>query len=499
MSDRPTATAPPSTPSTTTIIVGGGIIGLSTAFYLATTTRMLGDPDPARHRIIVVDTSRRLFTCASGRAAGFISRSWFSSATASLAELSFVLHTELAEIFDGATKWGYRPSQAWSVAMTGDRLTDDDYFRLKEERLRSRQTMADDTGTHRETYDSLNEEQKVFAKEPDPPDWLFCDREDTFQISDSGDCAQINPYSLCHFLLDQCKEHGVEIYNPFQLQKVNIERDGKISTAVLCDMYTDDLHVIPNVDNIVIAAGAWSPNVFRTVFPGTKYLPAITSLAGFSMTLASPLSPYNGPAYGEVAVLDSPGSSNSDINVDMYGNGNTTNPFVAQQNYSRTRDALFVRSSITNRWSPEIFSRSNGEIYIAGLNEQGYHPSLSSMAPKSYANDSSSTDDSDTEGQPQTRPYMDNFAVLKNMAMSVLGPELKVIRKSVCLRPVTPRGDPIIGHVPPEAICGARGVYISSGHGPWGISLCLGSGKVIAELLSEGSVRSADISRLAPL
>jgi glycine/D-amino acid oxidase-like deaminating enzyme len=39
------------------------------------------------------------------------------------------------------------------------------------------------------------------------------------------------------------------------------------------------------------------------------------------------------------------------------------------------------------------------------------------------------------------------------------------------------------------------GVYIASGHGPWGISLSLGTGQVMAELV-EGRELSADISGL---
>jgi glycine/D-amino acid oxidase-like deaminating enzyme len=39
------------------------------------------------------------------------------------------------------------------------------------------------------------------------------------------------------------------------------------------------------------------------------------------------------------------------------------------------------------------------------------------------------------------------------------------------------------------------GVYVATGHGPWGISLSLGTGLVVAEL-AQGRPLSADISEL---
>jgi glycine/D-amino acid oxidase-like deaminating enzyme len=93
------------------VICGAGIIGLSTAFHLS---RL--DPTAS---ITVLDSSPELFACASGRAAGFLASNWFASPTASLGALSFRLHKELADEFDGESKWGYAPSVAYSIASVG--------------------------------------------------------------------------------------------------------------------------------------------------------------------------------------------------------------------------------------------------------------------------------------------------------------------------------------------------------------------------------------------
>jgi glycine/D-amino acid oxidase-like deaminating enzyme len=52
---------------TDTVILGSGIIGLCTAYYLSES----GNTDPKS--ICLVDSSPELFRCASGLAAGFLS------------------------------------------------------------------------------------------------------------------------------------------------------------------------------------------------------------------------------------------------------------------------------------------------------------------------------------------------------------------------------------------------------------------------------------------
>lgn len=74
--------------------------------------------------------------------------------------------------------------------------------------------------------------------------------------------------------------------------------------------------------------------------------------------------------------------------------------------------------------------------------------------------------------------------------------ELEILKEGLCWRPVTDRGTPFIGELEEEGFKGdGRKVFIAAGHGPWGISLSLGTGKVVAELVA-GAGLSADISRL---
>lgn len=82
-----------------TLIVGSGIIGLSTAYYLSRT-------QPG-HTIHLVDSSPSLFASASGYAGGFVARDWFSGSLAPLGRLSFDEHRRLAGEHVGRETWGY--------------------------------------------------------------------------------------------------------------------------------------------------------------------------------------------------------------------------------------------------------------------------------------------------------------------------------------------------------------------------------------------------------
>ena len=94
-----------------TVIIGAGIIAVSTAYYLSDSQT---NPDT----IHLVEASPDLFASASGYAGGFLARDWFSTPLAKLGSLSFDLHRDLAEKNDGYNIWGYSQSTSTSLAET---------------------------------------------------------------------------------------------------------------------------------------------------------------------------------------------------------------------------------------------------------------------------------------------------------------------------------------------------------------------------------------------
>ena len=118
-----------------TVIVGAGIIGCSTAFYL---TQPPSTTDPTSIRLI--EASPKLFASASGYGAGFLARDWFSDLVAPLGALSFDLHKELAAKHNGAEKWGYSRSTGTSLVQVKGKRGD--------EWLRQGTSRAETAGSH---------------------------------------------------------------------------------------------------------------------------------------------------------------------------------------------------------------------------------------------------------------------------------------------------------------------------------------------------------------
>jgi glycine/D-amino acid oxidase-like deaminating enzyme len=103
-----------------TVIIGAGIVGCSTAFYL---TRSPSATDPST--VHLVESSPELFASASGYGAGFLARDWFSDSVAPLGTLSFDLHKELAAKHNGAEKWGYSRSTGTSLVQVKGKRGDE--------------------------------------------------------------------------------------------------------------------------------------------------------------------------------------------------------------------------------------------------------------------------------------------------------------------------------------------------------------------------------------
>lgn len=93
-----------------TVIIGAGIIGASTAYYLM---NLLNNDHILDHTVTILDPHPA--SGASGKAGGFIARNWTGAATQSLAELSFHLHDQLQQEHGGHENWGYRRTRAFSV------------------------------------------------------------------------------------------------------------------------------------------------------------------------------------------------------------------------------------------------------------------------------------------------------------------------------------------------------------------------------------------------
>ncbi|KAI1379980.1 FAD dependent oxidoreductase [Hypoxylon crocopeplum] len=403
---------------TTTVILGAGIIGTSTAYYLS-------KHQPASN-IHLVEPSPELFASASGYAGGFLAKDWFSSASAELGALSFEEHRKLAEKDGGAQKWGYARSTSISLSpATKSKKRIDVWCR--------------------------DGASRAEAANGDPsagiaPPWLRREEDDAVEvISEEGTVAQVDPLQLSQYLLQKCIDAGVHLHHPAKAISIQTDMRNELSSICIADTQSSTETDIP-CTNVVIAAGAWSPQVFATLFPTSKFKLPVSSLAGHSLVVKSPRWTREHEGHGCHAVF-----------------------MTSQPGYS-----------------PEIFSRMGGHIYIAGLNS-ATEP-LPGLA-------------TDSKG----RIAKSAIEKLRETVREVLGEDdLEVVREGLCFRPVTDRGTPFLSRIPDRCLGPAvstrpapeGGVYLAAGHGPWGISMSLGTGKVMAEMI-QGRELSADVSGLA--
>ncbi|PSK55824.1 hypothetical protein B9Z65_4702 [Elsinoe australis] len=396
-----------------TVIIGAGIIGCSTAFYLTE------HEDVDATSIHLVESSPEFFASASGKSGGFLAEDWFSPPVAPLGELSFRLHKELADQNDGRANWGYSLTTGTSYVEPVEVNTNPNGG----DWLQEGRSRADVAGAHE-------------FRNGDGPAWLARRHGDSVDtIGEQGSAAQVDPLRLSQFLLGKCRERYVQIHQPANVASLVTDDEGKLTAVNI------------KYDAGEEVEGAWTGRVFKQLFPVSKKEIPVTQYAGHSLVLRSPRWSTAGEAKGCHAVF----------------------------------------SSMRTGFSPEVFSRIGGEIYIAGLND-------GSLELPERATDAK----------------IDNASIaqLKEMSRKLLSSQqnpddLEVIREGLCFRPVTPNGTPILSKIEERHLAGLQAdckdgsvVYVAAGHGPWGISLSLGTGKVMSEML-KGQKTSANVSRLA--
>ena len=87
---------------------------------------------------------------------------------------------------------------------------------------------------------------------------------------------------------------------------------------------------------------------------------------------------------------------------------------------------------------------------------------------------------------------LERLAAICEAVSPALAPE-RIVARQACWRPVTRDGLPLIGPVP-----GARGAFVATGHGVWGILNAPATGEAVAELVLERAARMVDLAPFDP-
>ena len=215
------------------VIVGGGIIGASVAYFLS--------KHPARPAVTLLEATGILAPGASGKAGGFLALDWHGTSTSSLASLSYRLHKEIAEANGGADKWGYRQVDTHQLSLDASR--------------KSRRAPA---------IDWLN--PNVFIS--------------SSIIGGGGSTAQVSPGDLTRWLAAEAEKGGVNISLNSKATRVERDQQGHVTGVAVSRAVGTE--VVPATD-VVIATGPWTGQLLGELFaPGDlpAYLRNATAIEG---------------------------------------------------------------------------------------------------------------------------------------------------------------------------------------------------------------------------
>lgn len=426
------------------IIVGAGIIGVCITYFIVKHPKF----DPEKYHITIIE-SKRVAGGASGKAGGLLALWAFPQ---QIVPLSFNLHQELADLYNGEDEWGYR--RLTTVSLEGDishlpdesdnedEDDDDDNQESTDNATAKRSSTADSDSleekppkkTSRATR-SLTRERKPKSKLPTDLNWISSALiESCLTLGGTDSTAQVHPYKFTNFLLRKAVEESdgaVELILG-KVSQIIYSMETGVATGVSYEPTSVKNNTVTEKttlsgDQIVLSVGPWT----------SKILPdcPISGLRAHSITVApfkdQPVSPY----------------------------------------------AIFTefKTGPVSYISPEIYARQD-EVYVCGEGE-------------STVNVPETSDDVEVVKSKCDELFRQVGKILPNLRKG------RILKKQACYLPVLDvpsSSGPLIGETNVENL------YLCSGHSCWGINNGPGTGKIMSEILLDGKVKSADISALDP-
>ncbi|KAI0459152.1 FAD dependent oxidoreductase [Xylaria acuta] len=449
-----------STPKREIVIVGGGIIGCSTAYYLSRHPSYSLD----RHRITLLEASLTssggrtqdsiqdpatladLTTAAkrnpahdgiaggaSGKAGGLLALWAFPQ---SIVPLSFRLHDELAREHGGEQLWGYR--RCWASQV-------DCKARLPPGLLSSggTATTQPEAGASKGLHKDHKKDSAALRKRgvPDDLDWV----ESLGAYDNIGtpeNTAQVHPELFTRAMAKLAEDAGVRIVTGARVTAINRSPDESRVESVTYEK--DGEQTTHPATDCVVAAGPWT----RRLLPE---IPVSASRA-HSVVIRTPR-PVS--AYALFTAIKLPVGFRTPVpETAEHGAVQLTPP----------RGEQIVE--------PEIYARPDGTAYSCGPTDD--------MAPLPLTT---------AEVEVDVARCEDIIAQVGGIS-DELGRDGEVLARQACY---LPQGGPYIGQVG-----STKGLIVAAGHTCWGIQNAPGTGKLVSEIIFDGKAKSARLGACDP-
>ncbi|RKF56631.1 putative oxidoreductase C1F5.03c [Erysiphe neolycopersici] len=300
------------------VIIGGGIIGTTTAYFLSRHTSY----NPLLHHISIIEATS-LASAASGKAGGLLALWAYPSC---IVPLSYHLHAELAMKHNGAERWGYRPLHCASIYATAkqqqlSQLDSSQDFSFSSNNTEQKQIweeklskVSKNSGAEKNLTD---EKSPVYV----PHDLNWIDKNTIEAYSEMGTphtTAQVHPYLFTNSMADLAVEAGVKIIYG-RVTDIDFSSNG-VRNVTYEDKTSKISHELP-VTDVILATGPWTSQIFP--------LAPIHAIRAHSVLIKAEVSPY--AIFSEISL---------------------------PKNFKGGRHMSLV--------TPEIYPRPDGTVYVCG-------------------------------------------------------------------------------------------------------------------------------------
>ncbi|EGO26889.1 hypothetical protein SERLADRAFT_448002 [Serpula lacrymans var. lacrymans S7.9] len=234
------------------VIVGGGIIGCTTAYYLSRHPSYTPDTTT----ITLVEASAHgPAQGASGKAGGLVAK-W--AYPRELVDISFPEHVRLAEENNGAERWGWRFVGCGSWEGKGEELGESGSgVGIGGQKKSLEKTLGLDSPSNAGSSSQTSRDETGL---PDDLKWVKDGLTESYSpMSGPEGTAQVHPYLFTTSMFELAKDKGVQLVTG---SATSIERsDGRV-TGVSYRVPNDgsEQKIIP-ATHVILSAGAWSPSL----------------------------------------------------------------------------------------------------------------------------------------------------------------------------------------------------------------------------------------------
>lgn len=240
----------PSNPRKNIVIIGGGIIGTTTAYYLSHHPNF--GPET---KVIILEASRHgAAQGASGKAGGLVAK-W--AYPRELVDVSFAEHIRLAEKYDGAQRWGWRFVDCGSWEGRGEHVKKvDSESRGPSEKKSLEKTVG--LGTN------WKQKKREDSGLPHDLDWVKEELTDCYtSMAASEDTAQVQPYLFTTSMLEFAKEKGVELIIG-KVTSINVDETNGSVNGITYAGPGGTPTKLP-ASHVILSAGAWSSRLLPSL------------------------------------------------------------------------------------------------------------------------------------------------------------------------------------------------------------------------------------------